>query len=774
MKGLTSAEVESRVEAGKVNYNTDPQTKSEKKIITSNLFTYFNILNFFLAFSIIVSSIVWGNFFEGIKNVLFLGVVIINSVISILHEIVSKRTIDKLSLLTRNEVTAIRDSQPLIIGIEEIVIDEVLYLKTGDQIPSDAVLLDGEIEVSEEFITGESKRIKKGKDDNLLSGSYLVSGECHARVIHVGSDNYISVISSEAKYQKKVNSMIKDSFDKIVKIISVFIIPIGFIMLVTQLRIPDQTTTEAIYATVAALIGMIPEGLILLTSSVMAVSVYRLSKHSVLVQELYAIETLARVDVLCFDKTGTLTENKMEVINAIPKTKKQKKQLEALIADYISAFPEENASMIALKEKYPENQSPTIIEKMAFSSERKFSGVQMDSGTYYLGAASMLGIDLTAYESELKEVLTKRILTLAKSNTKLTETPKKLEVIGFIILDNKIKEDAKETIAFFKEQKLIIKIISGDQLETILDVTKKVGLEDAKGIDVSGLSEEELIRIVDDYDVYARVSPFQKRTIIKTLQASKHTVGMTGDGVNDVLALKTSDFAISFKEATAPARNVSQIILLDNNFSSLPKVVAEGRRSINNLERSASLLLVKTIYTMLLVLFSILISERYFFVPIQLTLITGFTIGIPSFILALEKNEDQVKGNFLLKIMSKSLPTALTVVINIVLIIAFKYTFDLSDELISTLAVFLTGTTGFIFLWRVCQPFNILRALLFSFLFLGFGYCILFQYDFFNITEINNMTILIFFVLYICSVYLYDKLNKLSIWFFNKFDKSII
>jgi len=766
IKGLTKQEVEERIEKGHVNYNAEPKTKSEKTIIKEHIFTYFNILNFCLALAIIIASVIWGNLFSGLKNCLFMGVVFINAIISIIQEIISKRIIDKLTLIASKKVKVLREEEESV-NTEEIVLDDILILKIGDQVPCDAVILEGQLEVSEEFITGESDPLEKSTNQELLSGSFVVSGSCYAKVIHVGLDNYVSKISTEAKHKKKIKSVIKDSFDSIVKIISIFIIPIGIILFLTQLQANNFIYVDALYKTVAALIGMIPEGLILLTSSVMAVSVIRLSRYNVLVQELYCIETLSRVDVICLDKTGTLTEAEMEVIKFIP-YKTDESEVEKVMREYTSVMNADNETMIALKKYFKGETTWQNKDVKPFSSSKKYSSIKFDNNiTYYLGALEFIMEDISPYEKIIKKNETYRMITIA------SEEKKEKKVIGFIFLENKVRQEAKETLDYFQEQKVQIKIISGDSLNTVLNITDKVGVTNLKGIDVSKLNDEELKKIVEEYNVFARVNPFQKKIIINALQHNNHTVAMTGDGVNDVLALKESDFAISFKEATAPARNVSQIILLDGNFASLPKVVAEGRRTINNLERSSSLLLVKTIFTILLALFSVLIAERYFFVPIQLTLINAFTIGIPSFLLALEPNHERVEGNFLLRIISKSLPTALIVVFNVMIVVAFQYTFNLPFELTSTLAVFLTGTTGFIFLYRTCQPFNIQRAILYSLLFLGFGYSILYQFGFFELTQINNSIVLIFFVLSVCSIYFYDKFNKISCWLFHKFDKTI-
>ncbi|MCI8467004.1 MAG: HAD-IC family P-type ATPase [Bacilli bacterium] len=774
--GLSKEQVLERMADGLVNFDDQPKTKSIKQIIASNFFTYFNFLNICLGVAVFSASLFSGQLFQGIKNCLFMGVIIVNSIISIIEEIISKKIIDQLSILSESKVNVIRDGETQEKAIDEIVLDDVILLKSGHQVVCDAIVLSGEVEVNEAFVTGESDAIVKSTGDMILSGSFIVSGMVRARVEHIGSENYVSTISAGAKYMKKANSVIMDSFEKLLRIISFFIVPIGIIMYFSQLNATNFNVTEAIFATVAALIGMIPEGLVLLTSSVMAVSVIRLSRYRVLVQQLHSMETLARVDVICLDKTGTLTEGKMALVKICPADSCSKEEMEEIIGAITVSSMDENATMKCLKEAN-ETKSDWVCQKqIAFSSSRKFSAFAFEKqGSFYLGAPEILFRDnkkirefVAPYQSDY------RVLVLAKSKEDLTNTPSKLQFLGYLLIEDVIRPEAKDTLSYFKDQGVSVKIISGDNVETVLSIAKRVGLLHVSGIDVSSFSDDELYDVICDYDVYGRVAPRQKQLIIQYLQEMGHTVAMTGDGVNDVLALKTSDCGIALASGSESARNVSQLVLLDSNFDSLPKVVAEGRRTINNIERSSSLLLVKTIYTVLLILFSILISTKYFFVPIQLTLITGFTIGIPSFILALEPNRDLVTGNFLLKIVSKSLPVALTVVFNIILITAFRETFQLSYSLSSTLSVFLTATTGFLFLYQICRPFNFLRTVLFLSLLFGFVYCALFQYEFFNISEVTNETFLIFLVLYISSMYIYDKLNRFSRYLFHKFDPSIV
>mgnify|MGYP004452905775 FL=1 len=771
--GLTKEQLDERISNGLVNFDNQPKTKTVKQIILSNLFTYFNFLNTVLGAAIIFAGILQGQFLYSLKNCLFMGVIICNTIISTIQEIISKKIIDKLSFLASSKVKVIRDSKEEEITIEEIVLDDVVRLEIGNQVVTDSIVLTGEVEVNEAFLTGEVEPIVKKKGDMILSGSFIVSGECYARVEHIGGENYISSISQEAKYNKKVNSIIMNSFERLLKVLSILIIPIGILFLINQYSITNNIY-ESIFATVAALIGMIPEGLVLLTSSVMAVSVIRLSKYKVLVQQLYCIEVLARVNVLCLDKTGTITEGKMQVQDVIIQKGHNKSEVNEILSEICEVSNDHSSTFQAIVEKFGKSNKWTFDNNIPFSSNRKFSAVSfLEHGSYYLGAPEFI-LNKEQY-SEIKNEVSNyqenyRVLLLAHNNEKLVEKPEKLELIAFVLIKDVVRKNAKATLEYFDKQGVAIKIISGDHYKTVSSIAKEAGVKDVVGVDASTLKDEELDDAVLKYNVFGRVTPIQKKKIVSALKRQGYTVAMTGDGVNDVLALKEADCSIAMASGSDASRNVSQLVLLNSDFSSMPHVVAEGRRTINNIERSASLLLVKTIFTMLLVLICIFLSSKYFFVPIQLTLITMFTIGIPSFVLALEPNTEIVKGNFLIKVIGKSVPAALTVVFNVILVMLFKYVFGLSEDVVTSLVVFLTGMTGFIFLYRLCQPFNWFRLILWLLLLDGFVYCAFFQYDFFNIKAINFEIALIFGVLLICSLYVFGKLNKLTVFILDKID----
>lgn len=701
-KGLTYEQVKKRKEDNLVNYDTSVPTKSIKRILFENFFTLFNFLNLFLALAIFLVG--------SYKNMLFMIIVIINTAISTIQEIHSKRVIDKLSIIAESKAKVIRDGKKEEIHINDIVLDDILELNTGNQISTDSIILDGKVQVNESYITGEPDSILKKVGDTLLSGSYIVSGKCIAKVEHIGEENYTAKISSGAKYVKKINSEIMISLRKIIRVLAFAIIPIGITLFYTQLHIQALSLQDAVVKTVAAVIGMIPEGLVLLTSTVLAVSVIRLSKSKVLVQELYCIETLARVDTLCLDKTGTLTEGIMEVKDFIPLSK-SKDEMFNILSNIAISSDDENSTIEAIR-AYFNNTSKafTVNQKIDFSSDTKWSGINFkEEGSYVIGAPEfVLKNDFKLYKDKIdKYSKDYRVLILAHSNDtfKNNKLPDNLNVIGIVLISDKIRKEASNTLKYFKEQGVDIKIISGDNPLTVSKIAKQVGIDEYDNyIDMSTLkSDDEIKNIVTKYTIFGRVTPTQKEELIKSLKSNGKTVAMTGDGVNDILALKTADCSIAMANGSDATKNVSQLILLDSNFASMPKVVYEGRRTINNIERSASLFLVKTIYSTILALMFLFMQETYPFIPIQLTLISTVTIGIPSFILALEPNKERVKGNFLKNVISKSLPAGITVAISIFIISILNQNGYIPDEQYSSLSVIATGICGIILLFTLSK-----------------------------------------------------------------------
>ncbi len=710
LTGLTKQEVEIRKEKNLVNYDTTVPTKSLKQIIESNIFTLFNFLNFGLALALILV--------KSYKNIMFLGVVFCNTIISIIQEINAKRTIDKLSIISATKSRVLRDSKLEEIENSEIVLDDILYLSLGNQVVTDSIIVKGAVEVNEAFITGESVPILKEEGEELLSGSFIVSGSAYVKVTHVGIDNYTAKISAEAHYIKQANSILMKSLKKIIKMVSIGIIPIGLILFARQLGIPDNTFNDAVVNTVAAILGMIPEGLILLTSTVLAVSVVRLSKYKVLVQDLYCIETLARVDTLCLDKTGTITEGIMEVYATIPYDNKKSEEVNHILSSITNALDDNNPTFEALKNKYHMKTDWKIKTAIPFSSEKKYSGVEFEKyGTYLLGAPEyLLKEKYSEMEQELeKYIFENRVLLLIHTDTWTGEIPQKYELVSLVLIRDKIRKEAKETLKYFKEQGVSIKVISGDNVITVSSIAKRAGIEHyEKMIDMSKINtKEELVKAAFHYNVFGRVSPMQKKELIMALKNGGHIVAMTGDGVNDVLALKEADCSIAIASGTDAARNVSELVLLNSNFDALPAVVAEGRRTVNNIERSATLFLTKTTYaTVLAVVFAIL-GLQYPFIPIQLTLTSVVTIGIPSFVLALQPNKSRIEGSFLKSVFSKSIPSALTIVFNILVIMLANKLFHFSDDQVSTMCVFMNGFVGFRLLYQLCRPFNLLKKTLF-------------------------------------------------------------
>ena len=757
IKGLTSQEVNDRISKNLVNYVDEPKTKTVKEIVKSNVFTYFNFLNVFLGTLVIISGIVSGRILYALKNCLFVGVIFTNTIISIAEEILAKKTIDKLNVIADTKIKTLRDGNIVEISREQLVLDDVCIYGIGNQVVTDSVILEGTVEVNESFMTGEAKVLTKKVGDELISGSFIVSGNVYVKVKHIGKDNYISKISSETKYVKKTNSVIYNSFEKMLKILSFLLVPVGIVFFINQLGITNHNIPSSIMSTVSALIGMIPEGLVLLTSSAMAVSVLRLRKYNVLVQDLYSIENLARVDVICLDKTGTITEGTMEVKNIIPYKDNNLDDIKTILSNYVSALDDPSPTFKSIESYLDKMNNYTVVDTLSFSSIRKYSGVKFNEGTYFLGSPENLSkenFDIDKYQNDY------RVLLLARGSE--LNNIDNVVPLGFVLIQDKIKENANVTLDYFKEQGVDIKIISGDNPITVSKIAERAGIQNIKSIDMSKVDDEEIPEIIRSHNVLGRVKPDQKKKIIQALKSDNHFVAMTGDGVNDCLALKEADCSIAMANGSEAAKNVSQFVLLDSKIDNLPLILKEGRRSINNIERSSSLLLSKTIFTIILILACIFLSTEYFFIPIHLTLITMFTIGIPSFVLALEPNTDLVKGNFLLKVFLKSIPSALTVVFNVIIIKLFEINFNLSPELCSTLTVFLTATTGFIFLNNICKPYNYLRGALMIFLTLAFSYCAIFQYSFFNIGFVRKDTILVFVVLFICSMYIFDKLKLLT------------
>ncbi len=760
IQGLSSKEVKELREKGFVNYKAEVKTKTVGQIIMTNLFTIFNFLNLGLGLVVI--------FVHSYKNLLFLGVAFCNTLISTIQEIRSKRIVDKLSLLNETKAVVLRDGKDKEIGIHDIVLGDVIKFKPGNQIVVDSKVISGDVLVNESLITGESEPILKKKGDMLLSGSFIVSGRAICKVIHVGEDNYTAKISSEAKYLKKVNSEIMNFINKVLKFISIIIVPIGILLFLSQLKDASSIGQAALKA-VAGLVGMIPEGLVLLTSTVLAISVIRLAKYKVLVQELYCIETLARVDTICLDKTGTLTTGKMSVSKVVP-LKSTKDEIMKALGTVSYHMDKDNETMIAIADKFSVKDSNKVIEMVPFSSINKWSGLSFNDVSYIIGAPEIVLKDTSSIDDILnlysKEC---RVVILAKSKEKLNERiPNELTPMALIVINDEIRPDAKATLEYFKSQGVDIKIISGDNPRTVAGIAAKVGLDNIKYIDMSH-TDKLPSEVASEYNVFGRVKPDQKKELVMGLQAEGHIVAMTGDGVNDVLALKEADCSIAMNSGTDAARNVSQLVLLDSDFASLPKVVSEGRRSINNIQRSSSLFLCKTAYATLLAIIFVFIGKTYPFIPIQLTLTSAVTIGIPGFILSLEPNNERINGRIIINVLRRSIPTALTIVLNILIVTFLPSFIKITSDEVSTLCVILTGFTGFMLLYKICVPFNLLRRVLFGSLITIFVLALILFRKVFSIVYLTPTLLIILGILLFVSFTFFNIFTNL----FEKVSKKI-
>ena len=709
LNGLSHNEVEQRRQQGLLNVNTDVKTKTIGQIVASHALTLFNALNAALALALVLVG--------SYKNMLFMGVVFSNTAIGIFQEIRSKRMVDKLAIVVSNKARVIREGREAEILIEEIVKDDLIHLSRGNQIPADCLIVQGDCYMNESLITGESDLIAKEEGDELLSGSFVASGDCLAKVMKVGKENYAAQISSEAKQIKVVNSEIMSTLKQIIKYISFIIVPAGAILFMNQFTIPDATMKAAIVNTVAALIGMIPEGLMLLTSSVLAVSVIRLAQSNVLVQQLYCIENLARVDVLCLDKTGTITCDEMQVQELISLPETNENELQKAFRSFAVSSRDGGSTIEAIKAHFNKGEAWKAVQIVDFSSERKWSGARYENGcTYVVGAGEMLmGEIYRELEAAiLDRIGTNRVLLMCRSNQAFrgkNELPENLQPMGFVLIQDKIRREAPETIRYFTEQGVRLKVISGDGIETVSQIARQAGIPEAEqAVDARMLeTDEQIVEAAERYHVFGRVTPVQKRRLIQALKEKGHTVAMTGDGVNDVLALREADCSVAMAGGSDAARNVAQLVLTDNNFSSMPKVVAEGRRSINNIQRSASLFLMKTIFSLCIGVIFVFLHMRYPFQPIQMTFISMFTIGIPSFVLALQPNKERIEGHFFYNVVTRAVAGGATMTFGVVMTYIAEAFLNLDYAQTSTIIVMLTAVTGIFFVIRIAYPFNAIR-----------------------------------------------------------------
>lgn len=783
-EGLTDEQVAERVHAQATNETIDPSFKTNKQIVLQNIFTYFNLIFIVLAVLLCLVS--------SYKNLTFLPVILANTGIAIYQEIRSKKILDNLSVLNAAKVTVVRNGAANKIDMEELVLDDVILLETGQQIPADGYVLDGKLQVNEALLTGEADEIVKEVDDYLMSGSFVVSGKAYVRLDKVGYDSYISQLTAKAKKMGggEQSEMIA-SLNKLIKWIGIIIIPIGITLFSQSYFFNGNTIKESVVAMEAALIGMIPEGLYLLTTIALAMSAARLAKQRVLLHDMKSIETLARVNVLCVDKTGTITENQMSVQKLVIAKNEQAEQqatrIQELISDYAKAMANDNATMQAIKTYFnkPTDQEPLSI--LPFSSVQKFSSVTFADGVYVLGAPEMvLRERFETVKNEFNQYADQghRVLVFGSYQGILSEALLEAEVIplAYLLIANPIRKEAPDTFAYFKEQGVAIKVISGDNPQTVSTVALQAGIANAdQYIDVSQLAEEDYLSAVEKYTVFGRVKPEQKMQFVQLLK-QKNTVAMTGDGVNDILAMKEADCSIAMASGNEATIQAAQVALLDSDFSRMPEIVAEGRRVVNNIERSASLFLVKNIFSFLLSVFSVLFALTYPLEPSQITLISLFTIGLPSFLLALEENKNRIEGKFIVNVLEKAIPGGLTDMTVVGTLVVGGVILHLNKTDVSTASTMLLTAVGFLVLYKICHPLNQFRGRIILFCAAGILFSVVFLHKLFSISAISPVSILLLLILFFAADSIFrqysrmienysqlkDGKKKRSIWFWLK------
>ena len=825
MTGLTNEQVQERIAEGKVNVNENPNTRTYKQIILENTLTFFNFLN--------IALLVLVLFVRSYKNSMFMGIILINTVIGIIQEIRAKKTIDKLAILTESKTVVLREGKKWSISTENLVLDDLIFLKTGDQVPADVKVLEGTVEVNESLLTGESDNLSKSQGDELFSGSFVTSGEACCQVIHVGKDNYASQITSEAKEFKRHNSELRNSLNAILKVISIIIVPLGAMLFYKQYMIVGDTLKDSVVNMVAAVLGMIPEGLVLLTSVALTLGSMVLATKKTLVQELYCIETLARVDTLCLDKTGTITEGTMKVedvqlydtaqttvvqhtakfdpetgepvqnvsalkpevtvsaekengqiqetVNSetVSQEERQKLQeIDHIMGNMMSVLHDQNATADALRKRFPSRNDLKLIHAIPFSSDRKYSGAVFEGrGTYLMGAAQFL---FPEGNEELLEHCSSyaqegyRILVLAHSEqeTKGTERPTGLEPLGLFLITDVIREEAPDTLAFFDSQGVDLKVISGDDPVTVSAIAKKAGLKNANHyIDATTIkTSEEMQRAVAECSVFGRVTPQQKKQMVQALQSQKHTVAMTGDGVNDVLALKEADCSIAMAAGSDAAKNIANVVLLDSNFGAMPHIVNQGRRVVNNIRSAASMFLIKTIFSVLLSLITIFFGDAYPFEPIQMSLISACAVGIPTFLLTQENNYNKIDHTFLRHVFMNAFPAAVTItgcVFTIMLVCQDVYH---SNVMLNTACVLVTGWNYMSALRTVYSPLNTYRkVIIYGMQFAFFISAVVLQ-DLLTLGSLEFGMIILVFVLMTFSPILIETITE---WIRRIYEKSL-
>lgn len=759
MTGLTNEQVQERIAEGKVNFNENPNTRTYKQIVKENTLTFFNFLNAVLLVLVL--------FVGSYKNSMFVGIIIINTVIGIIQEIRAKKTIDKLAILTESKAVVLRDGKKWSISTEKLVLDDLIYLKTGEQVPADCRIIEGNLEVNESLLTGEADNLGKGEGDELFSGSFVTAGEACCQIIHVGKDNYASQITSEAKEFKRHNSELRNSLNAILKVISIIIVPLGLLLFYKQFYIAGDSVKDSVVSTVAAVLGMIPEGLVLLTSVALTLGALTLAKKKTLVQELYCIETLARVDTLCLDKTGTITEGTMCVERVdvydpnwreselaetvleedtavlaedetleegvaekeiseknLPEVsepeKESEKEIGRIMGNLMAVLKDQNATADALRKYFAVKKDMVPTNVIPFSSDRKYSGASFkEQGTYLMGAAQFLfpeGDEALVEKCGQYAEQGFRVLVLAHSPNESvgTELPSGLVPEALLILTDVIRKEAPDTLRFFDSQGVDLKVISGDDPVTVASIAKRAGLKNAEQyVDATTITtQEEMDEAVANYSVFGRVTPQQKKAMVLSLKKQGHTVAMTGDGVNDVLALKEADCSIAMAEGSDAAKNIANVVLLDSNFAAMPHIVNQGRRVVNNIRTAASMFLIKTIFSVLLSLITIFFGEAYPFEPIQMSLISACAVGIPTFLLAQENNYQKIGHTFLRHVFMNAFPAAVTITGCVFAVMVVCQDVYHSNIMLNTACVLVTGWNYMAALKTVYAPLNRYRKVI--------------------------------------------------------------
>lgn len=768
--GLTKQQVENRRLAGLVNKTKQNSGKSIFTIFFQNICTFFNLIWAVVFVSLLAV--------KSYNNLLFIVVILLNTTIAIIQEIKAKITVEKLSYVTAPKLTVIRDGKEEKIVATKLCLDDIIKLSTGNQIPTDCIVLDGKVEMNESMLTGESEAVKKQEGNMLLAGSFIISGGCIARVEKVGSESYIQTVAKQAKKFKSPQSNLFKDINNLVKYIGIIIIPVAGIMFLNNYFTNGKDISEAIINTCGSITGMVPAGMFLLITIALSLGVIKLGKKKTLVQDIYSIEMLARTNMLCLDKTGTITDGTMRVCEHIDLKRVSGLPNETAIANILNNQHSSNQTSNAMLLYYKKDNSLVSNQNIEFSSKRKFSATSFDDiGTFAIGAPEFLHVGTLSEDIEnlmhnkMKDG--KRVLMLAHSSEKIVkdELPYYMEPMAIIVLEDHIREDAIDTINWFKQNDVKIKIISGDNPYTVSNIAKRVGVENADAcISLEGMSLKEVQKIANEFTVFGRVSPEQKHALIKALKNAGNTVAMTGDGVNDSLALKEADCSIAMADGSEVARNLSNIVLLDSKFSSLPAVVKEGRQVINNVQQSSTLFLMKTVFTILLSLTTILIHTTYPFSPSQLLLLEMFIIGVPSVILAIQPNDKLIQGDFTSTILKKALPNGLLMFFNILIVIALNnFGIFPSDNVFKTLCTLTLLGTGFVNLVYLCYPFNILRSLCIGVSGLCVSVASFTLGQFFGITSVSFVSILVFIILVGISIPLHIFIPKLSDYIFEKF-----